>query len=98
MGDTFSLRQFAGRRTNYLRLGGRAYELRHYFGLSRRGKFQEILAAGSAYYRGGNKQIPFYLLAGNAYVGRFVAAEGNFYPRPFNRKRAENEQDDRQHH
>src|SRR3989338_3573127 len=98
MGDTFSLRQFAGRRTNYLCLGGRAYKLRHHIGLSRRGKFQEILAAGFAYYRGGNKQISFHLLAGNAYVGRFAFAEGNFYPRPSYRQWAENEQDDRQHY
>src|SRR3989344_8951005 len=93
VGDSFSLRQ----KPNHLCLGGSAYELRHRFGLSRRGKFQEILAAGSAYYRGGNKQISYNFLAGNADIGRFASAEGNFYPRSFYRKRAENEQDYRQY-
>src|SRR3989344_8300768 len=94
MGDTFSLRQ----KPNYLCLGGSAYKLCHHIGLSERGKFQEILAAGSAYYRGGNKQISFHFLVGDADVGRVAFAEGNFYPRTFYCKRAENEQNDRQHH
>src|SRR3989338_2736739 len=37
MGDTFSLRK----KSDHLCLGGSAYELCHYFGLSERGKFQE---------------------------------------------------------
>ena len=45
--------------------------------------FKKILAGRPSHNWSGDKQIPFYFLAGDADVGRVGFTEENFYTRPF---------------